>query len=223
MLEVPGIANESISARVKKWISERILDGSYPPGHRLIELNIARELKTSQAPVREALRDLEALGLVESEPFKGTRVRRVSERELQEAYQVRAIIEQHAAELAASVLRGNTSLLQDEITAAHLAAVNGDIERFARHNAAFHRQIVEASGNSILLRVWDALGAEIRTQAFLSQEKLSPLDAEKLHQSIIDALEKGDGKGAGKLLSEHLLGFAAAIGAASEDSDLPPA
>jgi len=216
MDQVTGIVHESISSRVQKWISERIMSGSFPPGYRLVELNIARELKTSQAPVREALRDLEALGLVESEPFKGTRVRQVSERELQEAYQVRAIIEQHAAELAAGVLRGNTSQLQGEIAAAHLAAVDGDIEKFSRHNAAFHRQIVEASGNSILLRVWDALGAEIRTQVFLSQEKLSPLEGEKLHQSIIDALEKGDGKVAGKLLREHLLGFAATIGATGE-------
>ena len=209
-----GIVHESISSRVKKWISERILNGTYPPGHRLVELCIARELKTSQAPVREALRELEASGLVESEPYKGTRVRQVSEREMQEAYQVRAIIEQHAAELAAAFLRGNVCKLQSEIVAAHEAAENGDIEKFSRHNAAFHRQIVEASGNSILLRVWDALGSEIRTQVFLSQGTLSPLEGEKLHQAIIDALQKGDGKVAGTLLREHLLGFAANIDSA---------
>lgn len=216
MEQASGIVHESISSRVKKRISDRILDGSYPPGHRLVELSIARELKTSQAPVREALRDLEALGLVESEPFKGARVRQVSERELQEAYQVRAMIEQHAAELAADFLRDNTSGLQGEMAAAHLAALAGDNEKFSHHNAAFHRQIVAASGNSILLRVWDALGAEIRTQVFLSQEKLSPLEGEKLHQSIIDALQSGDGKEAGKLLREHLLGFAATIGSTAE-------
>ena len=74
------------------------------------------------------------------------------------------MIEQHAAELAADFLRDNTSGLQGEMAAAHLAALAGDNEKFSHHNAAFHRQIVAASGNSILLRVWDALGAEIRTQ-----------------------------------------------------------
>ena len=206
-----GIQHDSVSNRVERWISERILNGTYPPGHRLVELRIARELKTSQAPVREALRELEASGLVESEPFRGTRVRQVSAREMQEAYQVRAIIEQHAAELAAVFFRNNTSKLQCEIVAAHEAAKSGDIEKFSRHNAAFHRHIVETSGNSLLLRIWDALGSEIRTQAFLSQEKLSPLAGESLHQAIIDALRHGDGKLAGRLLREHLLGFASNI------------
>ena len=211
-----GILHESIGSRVKKWISERILNGSYPPGYRLVELRIARELKTSQAPVREALRELEASGLVESQPFKGTRVRQVSGREMQEAYQVRALIEQHAAELAAVFLRNDTSRLQSEISAAHQAAESGDVAAFSRHNAAFHRQIVEASGNSILLRIWDTLGAEIRTQVFLSQERLSPLEGEKLHQAILQALHQGDGQTAGRLLREHLLGFAANIDFARE-------
>lgn len=206
-----GIQHDSISNRVGKWLSERILNGTYPPGHRLVELRIARELKTSQAPVREALRELEASGLVESEPFKGTRVRQVSAREMQEAYQARAIIEQHAAELAAVYFQNNTSKLQSEIIAAHEAAERGDIEKFSHHNAAFHRHIVETTGNSVLLRIWDALGSEIRTQVFLSQEKFSPLEGERLHQAIIDALQNGDGKLAGRLLREHLLGFAGKI------------
>ena len=202
-----GILHDSISSRVEKWLSERILNDTYPPGHRLVELQIARELKTSQAPVREALRKLEASGLVESEPFKGTRVRKVTAREMREAYQVRAMIEQHAAELAAVFLRDNASSLQGEMVAAHEAAVCGDNERFSHHNSSFHRQIVEASGNSILLRIWDGLESEIRTRLFLSQEKFSPLEGEKLHQTILDALHKGNGKLAGRLLREHLLGF----------------
>ncbi|MDA8422210.1 MAG: GntR family transcriptional regulator [Nitrospiraceae bacterium] len=213
-----GIPRDSISNRVKKWISERILNGTYPPGHRLVELQIAHELKTSQGPVREALRELEASGLVESEPFKGTRVRQVSAREMQEAYQVRAFIEQHAAELAAFALRDNTSRLQSEIVAAHEAAEKGDIETFTRHKTVFHRQIVEASGNSILLRFWDALQFEIRSQVILSQEKFSPLEGEKLHQAIIDAFRNGNGKLAGRLLRKHLLGFADTIDSTHEAS-----
>jgi DNA-binding GntR family transcriptional regulator len=202
-----GILHDSISSRVEKWLSERILDDTYPPGHRLVELQIARELKTSQAPVREALRKLAASGLVESEPFKGTRVRRVTNREMREAYQVRAMIEQHAAEMAADFFRDNTAGLQGEMIAAHEAALRGDNERFSHHNASFHRKIVQASGNSILLRIWDGLGAEIRTQLILSKEKFTPLDGEKLHQAILDALHQGNGALAGRLLLEHLLGF----------------
>src|SRR5262245_30041516 len=66
---------------------------------RLKELQLAREFDTSQAPVREALRELEATGVIESEPQRGSRVRTVSEKELGEAYQVRAVLEQFAGEL----------------------------------------------------------------------------------------------------------------------------
>ena len=60
---------------IKDQILERILDGTYEPGERLVETRIAREFETSQVPVREALRELEALRFVESEPFRGARVR----------------------------------------------------------------------------------------------------------------------------------------------------
>jgi len=216
MAQEEGIQRDSISGRVKKWISERILDGSYPPGHRLVELSIARELKTSQGPVREALRELEASGLVASERYRGTRVRQVSERELQEAYQVRILIEQHAAELAVPLFKENAARLKMVIDAAHEAAQKGDIQSFARHNADFHRQIVEASGNSILLRIWDSLQAEIRTQVFLSKESYDPLKGERLHEEILKAFEKGDGRLAGRILKRHLSEFLGTIGSSAQ-------
>src|SRR4029079_9865394 len=72
--------------QVKELILERILSGEYRPGERLVETRIAQELGTSQAPVREALRDLEVLRFVESEPFRGSRVRSMSVEELVEIY-----------------------------------------------------------------------------------------------------------------------------------------
>ena len=65
-----------LSDAVKDRLLEQIVDGTYPPGSRIVETRVARELGTSQAPVREALRDLEALGVVEISPFRGARVRR---------------------------------------------------------------------------------------------------------------------------------------------------
>src|SRR5262249_33739473 len=84
-----GITRVPLREQVKELVLERILDGSYAPGERLVETRIAQELGTSQAPVREALRDLEVLRFVESEPFRGARVREVSEEELAEIYPVR--------------------------------------------------------------------------------------------------------------------------------------
>jgi len=99
------IARESLADRVRQVLMERIIDGTYPPATRLVEMQIARELNISQAPVREAFCALEAARLVETEPYRGTRVREVSDRECREAYQVRAVLEELAAQLGATRLR----------------------------------------------------------------------------------------------------------------------
>src|ERR1700733_11664714 len=101
-----------MSDRIRRALAERIIAGQLAPGERLVEMRIAEEFRTSQAPVREALRELETLRLVESEPYRGTRVREVGEREMADAYAVRAVLEQAAAELAAPVLKGNVDHLR---------------------------------------------------------------------------------------------------------------
>src|SRR3954453_16504089 len=97
----PDALTRSVLAdQVKERLLESILDGSYPPDSRIVETAVAKELGTSQAPVREALRGLEALGIVEIAPFRGARVRRLDPQELLEAYVVRSAIEVLGARLA---------------------------------------------------------------------------------------------------------------------------
>jgi len=86
-------------------LSRRIFDGTLKAGQRLVELDIAREFDTSQTPVREALRELESQRLVESEPYRGTRVRATSRQEMADAYAVRGTLEEMAARLAASTIQ----------------------------------------------------------------------------------------------------------------------
>ena len=78
--------------QVREFILERILTGVYVPGQRLVETQIARELECSQAPVREALRDLEQLGCVHYEPNRGCSVQAFSEADLAKAYPARAVL-----------------------------------------------------------------------------------------------------------------------------------
>ena len=86
--------------QVKDVLLQRSVRGELTPGERLVETRIASELGTSQAPVREALRDLELLRMVESEPFRGARVRAFGDDELVEVYPVRAALEELAGKLA---------------------------------------------------------------------------------------------------------------------------
>ncbi len=224
-----ALARESTTARVRQLILTRILDGVYPPGARLVELRLARELATSQTPVREALRQLEAVGIVRTEPWRGTRVREVSEREMREAYQVRAVLEQLAARLAAPRLAGRVEPLRRRVAELRAAARAHDLERYARHDVPFHRAILEASGNAILLRTWESLNFEVRTRVHLARGNSDLVAVAESHQAVVDALAAGDGRTAGKLLRRQaeaaspIEDGAAALVSAAAPAPKPPA
>jgi len=214
------LVRESTSSRLKTLILQRIIDGHYPPGHRLKELEIAREFNISQAPVREALRELEATGVIETEPHRGSRVRAVSQRELSEAYQVRAVLEELAGELAAGQFSGKEALLKRQADNVRKAYEKGNMEEYARHDLAFHRLIVAAAGNQVLLENWEALHFDIRTRLFLGHSTASLKSTLDLHDEIVRALIEGKRKVAGRLLRKHSEAFCSGVGDGS-DAVLP--
>ena len=161
------IQKDSARDQVRRTLTERILAGHYQPGDRLVELQIARELGTSQGSVREALRELEASRLVESEPRRGTRVRVLSLKELQDAYFARGILEQAAASTAAKAFKGNVEKLRQEVQGILDAAKARDLGAQAARVYTLHRMIVEASGNGVLLRLWESLAFETRARVRL--------------------------------------------------------
>jgi DNA-binding GntR family transcriptional regulator len=193
-----------MAEQVKQELLRRILHGELSPGARLVELQIARDLNTSQGPVREALRELEAMDLVTTEPYKGSHVREVTATDIREAYMVRAALEELAGQLAAPQFRGGVAALRKEATAILSAARKKDIAGYTLHDVNFHRMIVEGAANRILLRTWDSLSFEVRIQLRLSKAKVDLLAMQEAHWQIIDALDEGEGKRAGKLLRDHI-------------------
>jgi DNA-binding GntR family transcriptional regulator len=205
------VQRRSLKDQVKQKILERILKGRYAPGQRLREVALAKELDTSPIPVREALRELAILRVVESEAYKGVRVRQITPNELIEAYELRAVLECYAAEKGARNFKGKVEPLRKRYLAMLAAARAGDIEAYVQHDLPFHRLIVEAAQNAFLLRAWDGLGFEIRTRIFLTSKEFDMVQIAKLHEPIVDAFERGDAKLAARLLREHSLGFAAQV------------
>src|SRR3954447_6314261 len=102
-----AVTRSVLRDQVKDVIVERILDGTYAAGERIVEMRVAEELGVSQAPVREALRELELLRLVVSEPCRGARVREITTDELAEISPGRAALEEVAARAAAPRLKGS--------------------------------------------------------------------------------------------------------------------
>jgi DNA-binding GntR family transcriptional regulator len=209
--EAPSDATSPLAVRrtvlreeVKNVLLERILSGHYAPGERLVETRIAQELGVSQAPVREALRDLQSVRFVETIPFRGARVRAVSDAELIEVYPIRGALEEVAAREAAKRLKGDVAALEAELKA---MADARDLREQVEHDVRFHQLIVEASGNSRLIEMWASLEVEARTAITALRTGLTPHEAAEMHQSIIDALRRRDSRAAGRAIRSHVEHF----------------
>jgi DNA-binding GntR family transcriptional regulator len=185
---------------VKAILLERILSGYYAPGDRLVEIRIAQEFGVSQAPVREALRDLESVRFVESAPFRGARVRGVSDEELIEVFPIRGALEEVAAREAAKRLNGDVAGLEAELAGMRKAH---DVREQVEHDARFHQLILEASGNRRLLELWQSLQVETRTAVTALRTGLTPGEVADLHAPIIEALRRRRAGAAGRAMRTH--------------------
>ncbi|EST34931.1 GntR family transcriptional regulator [Streptomycetaceae bacterium MP113-05] len=197
----------SLREQIREHIVEGIVSGRWKPGERIVERRIAMELEVSQTPVREALRELEALRLIESAPNKGVRVRELSAPDLEEIYPVRAGLEQMAAELAAPHLAEDVSRLEPHVTALYGADRADDGEAQARHTVGFHRELVRASGNSVLLHTWEGLGIEVWTALSIRWLGTVQQSYAEEHEAVLEAFRRRDPR-IGELVKSHVLGCA---------------
>lgn len=199
-----GIHRTCMRDHIRNAIVSRILDGSTPPGTRLKEMTLAHEFNVSQAPVREALRELEAIGLLESERYRGTRVRSIELDELREAYELRAAIEESAARLAVPCSKTDLDKLESDLKLMRRATRERDTDAYMDSAVNFHRHIVQMSGNRLYLRAWEHMAWDIRARIAVQRIGLYSLFTDERKQ-IVAALRGGDGERAGQLL-RHIIG-----------------
>jgi DNA-binding GntR family transcriptional regulator len=198
-----GFIHTPLRGRLKEELLRRILGGHYDPGERLVELRIAEEFGTSQGPVREALRELEATGLVTNIPRRGTYVAEVMGEGLREIYTVRGALEEQATRILTRTGTADLALLQREVDLMHEAAVAGDTHGVVEHSVKFHRAIMQAAGNRLLLNIWQSLQIETRTTITMLVEGLDLVEIADSHQPILDAIASGDAETAARVAREH--------------------
>ena len=200
--------------QIKDELLDRILNGTYQPGDRLVETQIAKEMGISQSPVREALRDLSAMRFVEVTPYKGARVRNTDFDSIIEAYPVRAALEELAGRLATKADENLVPELEKTLAKMRRAAERSDIRELVVADVEFHRIIINASRNKVLQETWESLMIQGRT--FITAFKLETADIalEKvadLHQPIIDCLAVGDPENVGNEMRKHVKFFESAF------------
>ncbi|MGX1672886.1 GntR family transcriptional regulator [Streptomyces sp. NPDC055400] len=197
----------SLREQIREHIVEGIVSGRWKPGERIVERRIATELEVSQTPVREALRELESLRLIESAPNKGVRVRNLTAADLEESYPVRAGLEAIAAELAAGKLAEDCSALEPHVAALYRADQEADSAAQVRHTVGFHRELVRAAGNSVLLHTWEGLGIEVFTALSIRWLGTVQQSYAEEHEELVAAFRRQD-PAIAELVKAHVLGCA---------------
>ncbi|WP_138466649.1 GntR family transcriptional regulator [Poseidonocella sp. HB161398] len=199
-----GATHAPLTKVVKDALREQILGGQYASGARLVEKRISEELGVSRMPVREALRELAAEGLVKIEPRRGASVSLLSDEQKQELIEVRATLEALNAKLAAR--------RQDPEQLAELRAVlesgekmieQGDMEAVFHRNDAFHEALARAGGNSVLQEIMQSL-RDKTSMLFAGNDIEAVRRSWQEHAEILRAVIAGDGELAALLASRHV-------------------
>jgi DNA-binding GntR family transcriptional regulator len=197
----------SQASRLRQEIEDAIIAGRFAPGVRLDETSLAERFGVSRTPIREALQQLGAAGLIEVRPHRGAVVSAPNPHRLLEMFEAMAELEAACGRLAARRLTSeDEAALQSAHAACVEAADRGDPERYYDENQAFHRAIYQATRNGFLaeqaLSLHRRLSAYRRTQLRARNRVAQSL---KEHDGILRAIVTGDEDCAARLLHEHVL------------------
>ena len=205
-MAVERFDNQTLRERVYRHLRDEILSSRVRPGTVLQEVPLAESLGVSRGPLREALSDLAAEGLVTITPRRGAVVTQLTKAEFLEAYQVREALETLGARLAVpAISEAELARMDEAIARMGEAAQRRDVDLFFDANNAFHGVLMAASRNRKLVEIHDRLitqmGPYRRPSARLRGD-LAPSIAE--HRAILDAVRARDVERATALVIQHV-------------------
>jgi DNA-binding GntR family transcriptional regulator len=197
--------------QVIEMLREAVLSGELEPGEKLQQDKLAERFSVSSTPVREALRQLEAEGLVNHHPGRGVRVAEVDLRDVREIYLIRGALEALATRLAVPYLN-NTYIQRLEALQAQMETViaNRQLKKLRKLNYEFHMQIYRVADMPQLFQIIQNLWTKFPWDT-LHVLPDRALDASQEHDRLIRAIVDGNAKLAGQLMQEHIDSGAAAL------------
>jgi DNA-binding GntR family transcriptional regulator len=203
-IETGSVRDEQRSTLARARLVRDLFNGGCSAGEWVKIYEIASQYQLDESSVIEILRELQILGMVSISKNGSAVFHLPNPKKTQEAYQIRAVLEEVGGRAAARSLKGNTSALQREIDTMHAAVGRLDLDSFVEHDIALHRIILQASQNEVLLRVWESLAIDLRTRGVIKKLSRNLPEVVESHQPIVAALEKGQGREAGLLLRNHV-------------------
>lgn len=201
-----GFDARPLRQQIADTIRSAILSGELRPGASLVEADIATQLGVSRAPVREALQLLANSNLVETIPYRGTSVRKLTRSDVDEVYSLRIVLETFAlrrtmAHSAAHLERKLRSICN----AMEKYAAKGDWPRVSDEDDKFHKTLIELAQHDLLLTVWRSLNMRVRQiMALRNRQNDDSMAIFYNHLPIVDAIAADDVETAVKRLEQHI-------------------
>jgi DNA-binding GntR family transcriptional regulator len=197
-----------LSDQVREYLIRQISTGNLKGGDRVVEMKVASELDVSQSSVREALRDLEKMGLVAREAFRGTKVRDFSDQDMIDVYNVRAALESLGATLALKNMTDDDyASLDNCVNEMVRHAKLNDVEGMVSWDVAFHERIISRSANWFLILLWRLMEPTLWTSATVRLKTVGLEDLAIRHVEVIKVLREGNTEAVGQVMRSHILEF----------------
>lgn len=196
----------TIRGQVYELLKKQICSGEYSPGQWLLEKDLADQFSVSRSPVREALRQLASEGFLVDVPNKGMFVRMLTKKDLEEIFDLRILLENHALYLASQNIQpADALLLQNCLAQLDAASETGDTKRYAEIDRTFHSLFFQFSGNTLLSETNERLCDRFhpfRLYSLTTSEQQKRSNSE--HRQIVQYLIQGKVSQAQAADREHL-------------------
>ncbi len=206
--KLPKRKPRSLADQVYEYLRGAILMGDITQGEKIVELDIADQMGTSQGPVREALQRLSMEGLVERHARSATYVIELGQDEMYELFTVRGMIEGLAIrQTVKHIDDSKIALLSGLLAQMREAAEQDNMVQLVTHDLEFHRYLCEWSGRSGLIRAWLPLYNQIQLFVAQTHKKYfsTLMDIAETHQIIIDTLKQKETATAEAVIKDHVM------------------
>jgi len=198
---------ETFVASVQRELERMIAASELAGGDRVNESALALKLGISRAPIREACRALENIGLLRSEMNRGFFVREISVKQALDIYDLRAQLSEMVGRLAAAnATRADMEEFDSLLARMDAAADADDVAAYYPLNVEFHTRLIACADNHKLSQLWPTLESELhlfRTRSFILPGSLRASNHD--HRAVVNALREGNAEQAARLLGEHIL------------------